>query len=250
MPSRAEPMNIFADFNERITKAVEALDLNAKDGGALDLSRIAVEPPRDASHGDLATNAAMVLAKPTGQNPRALAERLVAELRKRSGCRHGRGRRAGLRQSPAHGRASGRRISPASCRGHRLWPLRHRQGHARSMSSMSRPTRPARCMSAIAAARSSATRWPTCLAFAGYDVTKEYYINDAGAQIDVLGRSVMLRYREALGEDDRRDPGRPLSGRLSRAGRQGAGGRVRRRPAADARGRGAAPSSRTAPSTP
>ncbi|MGN6142194.1 MAG: arginine--tRNA ligase, partial [Mesorhizobium sp.] len=70
-------MNIFADFTARITKAVEALDLKDKEGTAPDLSRIAVEPPRDASHGDLATNAAMVLAKPTGQNPRALAEKIA-----------------------------------------------------------------------------------------------------------------------------------------------------------------------------
>src|SRR6478672_10317078 len=74
-------MNIFADFTARVTKAVEALDLKDKDGISPDLSRIAVEPPRDASHGDLATNAAMVLAKPTGQNPRALAERLAEALR-------------------------------------------------------------------------------------------------------------------------------------------------------------------------
>jgi arginyl-tRNA synthetase len=74
-------MNIFADFSARITKAVEALDLKDSNGVSPDLSRIAVEPPRDASHGDLATNAAMVLAKPTGQNPRALAERLVEVLR-------------------------------------------------------------------------------------------------------------------------------------------------------------------------
>ena len=74
-------MNIFADFNERVVKAVEGLGLKAADGAALDLSRIAVEPPRDASHGDLATNAAMVLAKPAGQNPRALAETIAAALR-------------------------------------------------------------------------------------------------------------------------------------------------------------------------
>ena len=74
-------MNIFADFNERVIKAVQGLDLKDKDGGALDLSRIAVEPPRDASHGDLATNAAMVLAKTAGQNPRALAETIAAALR-------------------------------------------------------------------------------------------------------------------------------------------------------------------------
>ena len=56
-------------------------------------------------------------------------------------------------------------------------------------------------MSAIAAARCSATRSPICSRFAGYDVTREYYINDAGAQVDVLARSAFLRYREALGED-------------------------------------------------
>src|SRR3954463_10368135 len=74
-------MNIFADFNARIIKAVQGLDLTDGLGASPDLSRIAVEPPRDASHGDLATNAAMVLAKPTGHNPRALAERLVEVLR-------------------------------------------------------------------------------------------------------------------------------------------------------------------------
>ena len=74
-------MNIFADFTARIIKAVEALELKDAAGVSPDLSRIAVEPPRDASHGDLATNAAMVLAKPTRQNPRALAERLAAALR-------------------------------------------------------------------------------------------------------------------------------------------------------------------------
>ena len=68
-------MNIFADFDERIKKIVQTIDLKSKDGGALDLSRIAVEPPRDASHGDLATNVAMVLAKPAGENPRALPKR-------------------------------------------------------------------------------------------------------------------------------------------------------------------------------
>ena len=60
------------------------------------------------------------------------------------------------------------------------------------------------------------------LAFTGYKVTREYYINDAGAQVDALARSAFLRYREALGEDDRRDPGRALSRRLSQAGRRGA----------------------------
>ncbi len=97
-------MNIFADFNDRIKKAVESLELKGKDGGAPDLSRILVEPPRDASHGDLATNAAMVLAKAAGENPRALAERIAAALRDGRRRRLRRGRRARLRQSQALGR--------------------------------------------------------------------------------------------------------------------------------------------------
>ena len=164
-----------------------------------DLSRISVEPPRDTSHGDLATNAAMVLAKPTGQNPRALAEKIAEALKSdpdvasaevagpgfvnlRIGDRYWHAELAAILDAgPDYGRSR----SAAA---------------ARSMSNMSRPTRPARCMSAIAVARWSATRSPTCLSFAGYEVTKEYYINDAGVQIDVLARSVMLRYREALGD--------------------------------------------------
>jgi arginyl-tRNA synthetase len=69
------------------------------------------------------------------------------------------------------------------------------------MSSMSRPIRPAHCMWAIAGARCLAMRWQHCSAATGYDVTKEYYINDAGAQVDTCSaRSAFLRYREALGE--------------------------------------------------
>ena len=66
------------------------------------------------------------------------------------------------------------------------------------------------------------------LNFAGCQATREYYINDAGAQVDALARSAYLRYREALGEDDRLDPGGALSGRLPQGGRRGAGGGIRR----------------------
>ena len=75
----------------------------------------------------------------------------------------------------------------------------HRQRHARSTSSMSPPTRPGRCISAIAAAPWSATRWPTCWRKAGYDVTKEYYINDAGAQVTALAWAAYWRYLQAIG---------------------------------------------------
>ena len=72
-------MNIFADFEQRVRASVEAV-LTALEKPVGDLSRVTVEPPRDASHGDLATNAAMVLAKPAGSNPRAIATALAAEL--------------------------------------------------------------------------------------------------------------------------------------------------------------------------
>ncbi|GLS34544.1 arginine--tRNA ligase [Mesorhizobium tianshanense] len=193
-------MNIFADFNARITRAVEALDLKDKDGGSLDLSRIAVEPPRDASHGDLATNAAMVLAKPTGQNPRALAERLAQALR------------ADTDIAAADVAGPGfvnLRLKDAFWQAHLTALLGEGRNYGRSTVGggkkanveyvSANPTGPmhvGHCRGAVVG-----DALANLMAFAGYDVTKEYVINDAGSQIDVLGRSVMLRYREALGEE-------------------------------------------------
>jgi arginyl-tRNA synthetase len=74
-------MNLFTDFGSRIKNVLEALDIVRENRSELDFSRISVESPRDASHGDVATNAAMVLAKPLGTNPRALADQIVAKLK-------------------------------------------------------------------------------------------------------------------------------------------------------------------------
>ncbi|HVH48421.1 MAG TPA: arginine--tRNA ligase, partial [Sphingomicrobium sp.] len=76
-----DEMNLFTDFDNRIKHVLEGLDIVREKRAELDFSRISVEPPRDASHGDVATNAAMVLAKPLGLNPRALADRIVTELK-------------------------------------------------------------------------------------------------------------------------------------------------------------------------
>ncbi|TPK81670.1 arginine--tRNA ligase [Mesorhizobium sp. B2-4-17] len=193
-------MNIFADFTARVTKAVEALDLKDKDGVSPDLSRIAVEPPRDASHGDLATNAAMVLAKPTGQNPRALAEKLAEALR--------------ADKDVAAAEVAGPgfvnlRLKDGFWQAHLSVLLGEGRNYGRSTIGAGRktnveyvsanPTGPmhvGHCRGAVVG-----DALANLMAFAGYDVTKEYVINDAGSQIDVLGRSAMLRYREALGED-------------------------------------------------
>lgn len=193
-------MNIFADFTARIIKAVEALDLKDNDGVSPDLSRVAVEPPRDASHGDLATNAAMVLAKPTGQNPRALAERLVQALR---------GDKDVAAAEVAGPGFVNLRLRDGFWQAHLTALLGEGRNYGRSTVGGGRktnveyvsanPTGPmhvGHCRGAVVG-----DALANLMAFAGYDVTKEYVINDAGSQIDVLGRSVMLRYREALGDD-------------------------------------------------
>lgn len=193
-------MNIFADFTARVIKAVEALDLKDKDGVSPDLSRIAVEPPRDASHGDLATNAAMVLAKPTGQNPRVLADRLALALRD------------DVDVAAAEVAGPGfvnLRLKDGFWQAHLSALLGEGRNYGRSTIGAGRktnveyvsanPTGPmhvGHCRGAVVG-----DALANIMAFAGYDVTKEYVINDAGSQIDVLGRSVFLRYSEALGED-------------------------------------------------
>ena len=192
-------MNIFADFNERVVKAVEGLGLEAKDGGALDLSRIAVEPPRDASHGDLATNAAMVLAKPAGRNPRVLAETIAAALRADKDI---------VKVDVAGPGFVNLKLSDAFWQAHLVAILATGTDYGRSTIGAgtktnveyvsANPTGPmhvGHCRGAVVG-----DALANLLAFAGYAVTKEYVINDAGAQIDVLGRSAFLRYREALGD--------------------------------------------------
>jgi arginyl-tRNA synthetase len=192
-------MNIFADFDERIKKIVQTIDLKSKDGGALDLSRIAVEPPRDASHGDLATNVAMVLAKPAGENPRALAERIAAELKRDADVAAADVAGPGfvnLRLNDAFWQAQLAGMLDAGADYGRSTIGNGRKVNVEYVSA--NPTGPlhvGHCRGAVVG-----DALANILAFSGHDVTKEYYINDAGVQIDVLARSVMLRYREALGD--------------------------------------------------
>ncbi|MBS3647484.1 arginine--tRNA ligase [Pseudaminobacter sp. 19-2017] len=193
-------MNVFADFNERIRKAVEGLDLKSSDGGALDFGRMAVEPPRDPSHGDLATNAALVLSKTAGQNPRALAERIAAALKADPDVEEATVAGPGfvnlrLRNSYWHGYL--RDLVRLGVDFGRSDMGRGAKVNVEYVSA--NPTGPmhvGHCRGAVVG-----DTLANLLAFTGHDVTKEYLINDAGAQIDVLARSVMLRYREALGEN-------------------------------------------------
>lgn len=187
-------MNIFAEFEDRIKKIVEGLDLPVAD-----VSRLTVEPPRDRAHGDLATNAAMVLAKPAGRNPRELALTIADRL----------GGEAGVASAEVAGPGFiNIRLAPGFWSDHLRTVLASGADYGRGLVGAglkvnveyvsANPTGPmhvGHCRGAVVG-----DALANLLAFAGYDVTREYVINDAGAQIDVLARSVELRYREALGE--------------------------------------------------
>lgn len=193
-------MNIFADLRARIIEAIRALDLKTGDGGEPDFSRLTTEPPRDASHGDVATNAAMVLAKSVGENPRSLAERIVTQLADDKDIE------AASVAGPGFINLT---LSKPFWTGHLKAILQAGVNYGRSDQGRGRkvnveyvsanPTGPmhvGHCRGAVVG-----DTLANLLEFAGADVTKEYYINDAGVQIDVLSRSVWHRYLEALGED-------------------------------------------------
>ena len=192
-------MTLYTRFAAHIDAALDTLVAAGTLPGGLDRRNVTVEPPRDATHGDLATNAAMVLAKPAGTNPRALAEAIAAELGKLdevdSVSVAGPGFlnmrltdvawRDELAAIPAAGGDYGR-----SARGN---------GVTVNIEYVSaNPTGPmhmGHCRGAVVG-----DALATLLEFAGHKVIREYYVNDAGGQVDVLARSAHLRYREALGE--------------------------------------------------
>ncbi len=193
-------MNIFADFDARIKKTLQDIDLKIKDGGDLDLSRVGVEPPRDATHGDIATNAAMVLSKSVGQNPRELATRIADALKNDVDVESVDVAGPGFINLRLKASYWQRELGSMLAAGRDFGRSKLGAGSKVNVEYVSaNPTGPmhvGHCRGAVVG-----DVLANLLKFAGFDVTKEYYINDAGAQIDVLARSVMLRYREALGEE-------------------------------------------------
>ncbi len=188
-------MTLYTRFAAHLDAALDRLPQLA----GLDRRSVTVEPPRDASHGDLATNAAMVLAKPAGMNPRALAELIAAELGTIDEIANvaiaGPGFinltlvddswRNELRTITADGADYGR-VSRAD-------PLMVNVEYV--SANPTGPMHMGHCRGAVVG-----DALASLLEFAGNRVTREYYVNDAGGQVDVLARSVHLRYREALGQ--------------------------------------------------
>jgi arginyl-tRNA synthetase len=192
-------MNVFADITNRVAASIARLNWTQTGGSALDLTRVAVEPPRDASHGDLAVNAAMVLAKPMGKNPRELAMALAAELRADADIVSVEVAGPGflnLRLSESYWHSVvGAVLSAGTDFGRSTIGGNARVNVEYVSANPTGPMHVGHCRGAV-----FGDALANLLGFAGFDVTKEYYINDAGAQVEVLARSAFLRYREALGE--------------------------------------------------
>ncbi len=169
-------------------------------GPGADFSRVLVEPPKDPSHGDMATNAAMVLAKDAGQKPRDLAEKIVAALRAEPLVAKADVGGPGFINLTLKPQVWGEELQVVLASGIEYGRSGIGKGQKVNVEYVSaNPTGPMHVGHGRGAVFGDALA--NLLAFAGYDVTREYYINDAGAQVDVLARSAFLRYREALGED-------------------------------------------------
>jgi arginyl-tRNA synthetase len=195
----SETTTLYAAFAGHIATALDALEAAGTLPAGLNRGAITLEPPRDAAQGDLATNAAMVLAKPAGTNPRALAEALVAELVRLPQVTSAEIAGPGfinLRVDAAAWIDELRAIAALAGDYGRSAVGAGTTVNVEYVSA--NPTGPmhmGHCRGAVVG-----DALASLLEFAGHKVIREYYVNDAGAQVDVLARSAHLRYREALGE--------------------------------------------------
>ncbi len=191
-------MNLFSDIRTLVIDCLGAMVAKGVLPAGLDMTAVAVEPPRDGAHGDMATNAAMVLAKPAGVQPRIIAEALAALL----------GQDPRIVSADVAGPGFlNLRLSPALWQGVVRAALNEGGDFGRSDLGRglkvnvefvsANPTGPMHVGHVRGAVFGDALS--RLLAFAGHEVTREYYINDGGAQVDVLARSAYERYREANG---------------------------------------------------
>src|SRR3954470_19314729 len=192
--------NIFAVVLDKVRAANNALVAEGALPAAIDQSRIVVEPPREVAHGDMATNAAMVLAKDAGKKPRELAEAIAAKLRADDLVAKAEVAGPGFINLTLKPWAWVGALPAILSQGPYFGRGNTGQGSAVNVEYVSaNPTGPmhvGHCRGAV-----FGDALANLLAFSGYNVTREYYVNDAGAQVDALARSAFLRYQEALGED-------------------------------------------------
>jgi arginyl-tRNA synthetase len=189
-------MDIFADFTARVATALIALYPEAP----VDLvARAVVEPPRDAGHGDLSSNAAMVVAKPLGKSPRDIANALAGAFASDPDVASVEVAGPGFLNFRLNAPAWHRVLRSVEAEGDAYGKLDLGRGQKVNVEYVSaNPTGPMHVGHTRGAVFGDALS--SLLAYAGYEVTREFYINDAGGQIDVLAQSAFLRYRQALGE--------------------------------------------------
>jgi arginyl-tRNA synthetase len=193
-------MNVFAEVETRVRTALEALKSEGTLPPDLPLPNFEAEPPRDASHGDIAVNAALVLAKSAKMKPRDIAEALKAKLEAHSDITKIDVAGPGFLNITFNESVWQDLVRTILKDGPRYGAGPQRDAGKLNVEYVSaNPTGPmhvGHCRGAV-----FGDALANLLVFAGYDVTREYYINDAGGQVNVLARSAYLRYREALGED-------------------------------------------------
>ncbi len=195
MPAAETPKNLFANVLERVCAAASS----SLPTGA-DLARVVVEPPRDPGHGDMATNAAMVLAKDAGKKPRDLAEAIAVKLRADPVVEKADVAGAGFINLTLKPHVWGDELRVVLETGADYGRSALGRGEKVNVEYVSaNPTGPMHVGHGRGAVFGDALA--QLLDYAGFAVTREYYVNDAGAQVDLLARSAFLRYREALGED-------------------------------------------------
>ena len=193
-------MDIFAEFRTAIMDALDALASEGTVPHGLETKGVTAEPPRDASHGDIASNAAMAVAKQAKMNPREIATALALKL----------GTDPRVDQAEVAGPGFlNLRLSDAFWRERLALALKEGERYGRSDAGAgthvnveyvsANPTGPLHVGHTRGAVFGDALA--SLLEFAGYEVTREYYINDGGSQVDTLARSAFQRYREALGHD-------------------------------------------------
>ena len=193
-------MSLYARFSDQLNQVLDGLVAAGTLPAELNRGAVAVEPPRDPAHGDLATNAAMVLAKAAKTNPRALASELAPRLQELVGV---------TAVEIAGPGFINLRLSADVWRDELAAILREGDGYGRRdlgrgarvnveyvSANPTGPMHMGHCRGAVVG-----DALASLLEAAGFEVTREYYVNDAGSQVDTLARSAHLRYREALGED-------------------------------------------------
>jgi arginyl-tRNA synthetase len=198
--ARGAAMSLYAHYSTLLGEVLDALEVEGALPRGLNRKAVAVEPPRDASHGDLATNAAMVLAKGAGTNPRALAALIAPKLESLPEVTEVSVAGPGFINLRLSDDAWRRELATVLGEGERYGLSQVGKGERVNVEYVSaNPTGPmhmGHCRGAVVG-----DALASLLEAAGFVVTREYYVNDAGSQVDTLARSAHLRYREKLGED-------------------------------------------------